>query len=48
MKTERDDRKKTFTEILNKSKSVVTDELMFTSTSIFFDNISKDKIMKWA
>lgn len=48
MKTERDDRKKTFTEMLNKSKSVVADELMFTATHKFFDNMSKDEIMRWA
>ena len=48
MKTERDDRKKTFTEMLNKSRSVVADELMFTATHKFFDNMSKDEIMSWA
>ena len=35
MKTERDDRKKNFTEMLNKSRSVVADELMFTATHNF-------------
>ena len=34
--------------MLNKSKSVVADELMFTATHKFFDNMSKDEIMKWA
>lgn len=48
MKTERPERKKTFNEMLNKSKSVVADELMFTATHKFFDNMSKDEIMKWA
>ena len=48
MKTERDDRRKTFTEMLNKSRSVVADELMFTATHKFFDNMSKDEIMRWA
>lgn len=48
MKTERDDRKKTFTEMLNKSRSVVADELMFTVTHKFFDNMSKEEIMRWA
>ena len=48
MKTERDDRKRTFTEMLNKSKSVVADELMFTATHKFFDNMNKEEIMKWA
>lgn len=48
MKTERDDRKKTFTEMLNKSRSVVADELMFTATHKFFDNMSKEEIIIWA
>ena len=48
MKTERPERKKTFNEMLNKSKSVVADELMFTATPKFFDNMSKDEIMRWA
>ena len=48
MKTERDDRKRTFNEMLNKSKSVVADELMFTATHKFFDNMNKEEIMKWA
>lgn len=41
MKTERPERKKTFNEMLNKSESVVADELMFTATHRFFDNMSK-------
>ena len=48
MKTERDDRKRTFTEMLNKSKSVVADELMFTATHKFFNNMSNEEIMRWA
>ena len=48
MKTERPERKKIFNEMLNKSKSVVADELMFTATHKFFDNMSKDEIMRWA
>ncbi len=48
MKTERDDRKRTFNEMLNKSKSVVADELMFTATHKFFNNMSKEEIMRWA
>ena len=48
MKTEWDDRKKTFTEMLNKSRSIVADELMFTATHKFFDNMSKEEIMRWA
>ena len=48
MKTEREDRKRTFTEMLNKSKSVVADELLFTATHKFFNNMSKEEIMRWA
>ena len=48
MKTERDDRKRPFNEMLNKSRSVVADELMFTATHKFFDNMSKEEIMRWA
>ena len=48
MKTERPERKKTFNEMLNKSKSVVADELLFTASHKFFDNMSKEDIMRWA
>lgn len=48
MKTERDNRKRSFNEMLNKSKSVVADELMFTATHKFFDNMNKEEILKWA
>ena len=48
MKTEREDRKKTFNQMLNKSRNVVADELLFTATHQFFDNMSKEDIRKWA
>lgn len=48
MKTEREDRKKTFNQMLNKSKNVVADELLFTTTHKFFDNMSKEEIKEWA
>lgn len=48
MKIERFERTKTLNEVLNKSKSVIADELMFTVTHKFFDNMSKEEIMKWA
>ena len=48
MKTERPDRRKTFNQMLNKSKNVVADELLFTATHKFFDNMSKEDIRKWA
>ena len=48
MKTERDDRKKTFNQMLNKSKNVVADELLFTATHKFFYNMTIDDIKNWA
>lgn len=47
-KTEREDRKRSYTEMLNKSKSVVADELMFSATHKFFNNMNKEEILKWA
>lgn len=48
MKSEREDRKKTFNQMLNKSKSVVADELLFTATHNFFNNMTRDDIKNWA
>lgn len=48
MKTEREDRKKTFNQMLNKSKNVVADELLFTATHKFFDDMTRDDIKNWA
>ena len=48
MKTERPDRRKTFNQMLNKSKNVVADELLFTATHKFFDNMSREDIKEWA
>ena len=48
MKTERLERRKTFNEMLNKSKSVVADELLFTATHTFFENMTREDIKKWA
>ena len=48
MKNEREDRKRTFNQMLNKSKNVVADELLFTATHQFFNNMSKEEIKKWA
>lgn len=47
-KTERDDRKRSYSEMLNKSKSVVADELLFTATNNFFKDKDKDFILEWA
>ena len=48
METEREDRKKTFNQMLNKSKNVVADELLFTATHKFFDNMTRADIKNWA
>ena len=48
MKNTRSDRKKSFYQIVNNFKSVVADEILFTSDKIFFDNLSKEELMKWA
>ena len=48
MKTEREDRKKTFKHMLDKSQNVVADELLFTASPKFFDNMNEENIMKWA
>ncbi len=47
-KTIRKDRRKTFSQAINKSKSVVADELLFTATNEFFKNKSLDDIKSWA
>lgn len=47
-KTERVDRKKTFNQMLNKSRNVVADELLFTVTSEFFKEMTIDDIKDWA
>lgn len=47
-KTEREDRKRTYNQMLNKAKSVVADELMFTATNKFFKDKDRDFILEWA
>ncbi len=44
----RADRKKSFYQMVNDSKSVVADEILFTSDKIFFDSLSEEELMKWA
>lgn len=34
--------------MVNDSKSVAADEILFTSDKIFFDSLSKEELMKWA
>ncbi len=46
-KNMRTDRKKSFYQMVNDSKSVVADEMLFTSDTDFFDNLSKEEMMIW-
>ena len=48
MKTEREDRKRTYSQMLDRSKNVVADELLFTATNKFFENMNKEDIKLWA
>jgi len=48
MKTMRADRKKSFYDMVNDSKSVVADEMIFTSDLDFFKNLSKEELINWA
>lgn len=48
MKTTRKERQKSFRDMVNDSKSVVADELLFTSDKTFFKNMTKEEIIKWA
>lgn len=48
MKTERKERKRTYTQMVNHSRNCVADELLFTASPKFFDNMSEEDIMKWA
>ena len=48
MKTEREDRKKTFKQMLDRSNNVIADELMFTATNEFFKDMTRDDIKGWA
>lgn len=48
METMRDDRKKTFKQMVDDSNNVVADELLFTSDSDFFKGMNKKQIRRWA
>ncbi len=48
MKNMRADRKKSFYDMVNDSKSVVADEMIFTSDLDFFKNMSRQDILDWA
>ena len=47
METERDDRKRTFRQMIDKSKNVVADELILTASHNFFNDMSREDITKW-
>ena len=47
-KTERKNRKKSFSKMLDDSNSVVADEMLFTSDTKFFKDMSREDIIKWA
>lgn len=48
MKTTRLDRRKPFNRFIDDSKSVVADEMVFTSDEAFFKNMSREDMLKWA
>ena len=48
MKTEREDRKRTYNQMLNESRNVVADELLFTASNKFFQDMITDDIKNWA
>lgn len=48
LKTERKERQRTYTQMVNHSRNCVADELLFTASPKFFDNMSEEDIMKWA
>lgn len=48
MKTIRQDRYKTFDQMVDDSKSCVADEMIFTSGPKFFKDMTKEEILRWA
>lgn len=48
METMRDDRKKTFKQMVDDANNVVADEMIFTSDNDFFKDMNKRQIKKWA
>ena len=48
MKTERKSRQKKYHEMLNSSRNCVADELLFTATHKFFENMTREDIINWA
>lgn len=48
MKNTRSDGEKSFSRMVDDSKSCVVDEMVFTSAPDFFNDMTKDEILKWA
>ena len=48
MKNEREDRRRTFRQMVDKSKSVVADEMIFTASHNFFNDMPKEKVLEWS
>ena len=48
MKTEREDRKRTYSQMLDRSKNVVADEMIFTATHNIFKDKSEKELKIWA
>ena len=46
-KTERKERQRSYTQMLNQSRNCVADELLFTASPKFFENMNNDDLMKW-
>lgn len=48
MKNEREDRKRTYNQMLDRSKNVVADELLFTASPNFFKTVDQKELKIWA
>ena len=46
-KNERKERQRSYTQMLNQSRNCVADELLFTATHKFFENMTKKDIIEW-
>ena len=47
MKTERKERQRTYTQMVNHSRNCVADELLFTATNEFFKDMTREDIKDW-
>jgi len=48
MKTERPDRQRTYTQMVNQSRNCVADEMIFTATHEFYEDKDEEDIKEWA